>query len=379
VSDVLLITADRIVSRSVRRTAEQEGVHVVEHHTAQAAEPYWAHAPMVLLGHDLLDAAKAMACRYTGRLIVVSATRPSIAGMIHAGSVQPEYVVVVRFATTALRPVLKQYAAGTLARLTAAGYPCGHADRALAQVRGYVRPDEISPRPLGITHAVYGSFGAVARGDAPAAQADARQRSNFAALHDRFPTAWTDTVSEHVTQLGGFLCDLPAAAVDALCRLALDPVLQNLDAGERDDVTASWLRWVRSAVYIRLRRRSQAVWHVLDDDEVTRLWWQVVDGMGCRPADTGRIVQWDLERLVPAFAARLLTEFRRHHRRDPRYQIAQTTAVASSTGRYLVHDTASRSPIGEAPTRFDAGLLAWRHQRVTEVEDTAQQPRKFAS
>jgi hypothetical protein len=329
VSDVLLITADRMVSRSVRRTAEQEGVHVIEHRTAHAAEPYWADAPMVLLGDDLLDAAKATACRYTGRLIVVSAARPSIEAMIHAGSVQPEQVVVVRFGTTVLRPVLKQYAAGTVARLIAAGYPCGHANRGLARVRGYVRPDEISSRPLGVTHAVYVSAGAVARGDAPAAQADARQRSNFAALHDRFPTAWTDTVSEYVTQLGGFLCDLPAAAVDALCRLASKPVLHDFDAGKRDDVTESWLRWVRSAVYNRLRRRAQAVWHVLDDDAVTRLWWQMVDGMRCRPADTGRIVQWDLERLVPAFAARLLTEFRRR-RRDPRYQI---TSAGSSTGR----------------------------------------------
>lgn len=240
-SDVLLITADRLVSRSVRRTAEQEGVHVVEHRTAHAAEPYWTDAPMVLLGHDLLDATKATARRYTGRIIVVSAARPSIEAMIHTVSVQPEQVVVVRFGTTVLRPVLKQYAAGAVARLTAAGYPCGYADLALARVRGYVRPGEISPQSLGITHAVYVSFGAVARGDGSTAQADARQSGNFAALHDRFSTAWTDTVSEDVTQLGGFLCDLPAGAVDAVCRLSCDPGVQSgdLDAGERDDVTTA--------------------------------------------------------------------------------------------------------------------------------------------
>jgi hypothetical protein len=185
-------------------------------------------------------------------------------------------------------------------------------------------------------------------------------------------------VSEHVTQLAGFLCDLPAAAVDALCRLAPDPVLYDPDAGERDDVTTSWLRWVRSAVYTRLRRRSQAVWHVLDDDTVTRLWWQVVDGMRCRPADSGRIVQWNLERLVPAFAARLLTEFR-HRCRDPRYQITKISSPASSAARYLVYDTASRTPIGEAPTRFDADLLAWRHQRIAEIADAARQLQKVES
>ena len=99
-----------------------------------------------------------------------------------------------------------------------------------------------------------------------------------------------------------------------MCRLATEYAIldeQDLAVIEADEIIDSWPRWVSAEVRSVLRRRSRAVFDAVGDEEATALWWATVHRTGAWAGHDGRAVRWNLDRLVPAYAARLIAEARR--------------------------------------------------------------------
>jgi hypothetical protein len=370
VSSVLLVTADHTVRSRVRRLAEQAGVHLIEYRDLHDAALVWDSTPLVLLGADLVAVAAGRAAvgasPSAGRLIVVSADRPR-RGEAAAAAAVAATPVSLHFGPDRLRRLFGKHAAGTLDRLRTTACRVGFADRAAGRHRGYLTPDDITASRACSEQAVYVSVADHARSYCRIGQSSTVQRSNFHTLHHRFPGVWTDTVSGNVAVLGAFLCDLPSEAVGTLCALADYPVLdeQDLAALERGEIEASWEDWVYDSVYAQLGARCQAVWDAVGATLVERWWWDVVAGTDCWPQHTGYDVRWDLDRLVPAFGARLMAEFRRTWRPDPRYRISRIRPASARTPTYAIHVDAKR--VGVAYSRFQAMALAWQHRQSPDA------------
>ncbi|GAA1577263.1 hypothetical protein GCM10009827_118890 [Dactylosporangium maewongense] len=113
---------------------------------------------------------------------------------------------------------------------------------------------------------------------------------------------------------------------------------------------------------LELRDAARDVYDALDPDDRDELWWATVDGIDAWPEHDGHRVCWDLERLVPAFAARLHAELRRTWRPDPRYQISPIQPQRTWDPCWQVHHNGHL--IATAYTRHEARVATWRHQRT---------------
>jgi hypothetical protein len=232
-----LITSDPELSAAVGELAARAGLHLSVHQQLDpTADP--AAAVLTLAGVDQLSAfGEHLAL--LGQAIIVSAGTSSVPAHSSGGG---SPVLQVPRDEQQLVPLFEDAAAPVLDRLRAAGYRIGFTDRSQRRV-GYVTPLAVTDRRRHPGQAVYVNGGRFACGDAAPGLATVVQRSNFRSLHRRFPDVWTDTVARDVTELGAFVTDLPADAVDTLCSLT-DPevILDEADhrAVHDEDICASW-------------------------------------------------------------------------------------------------------------------------------------------
>jgi hypothetical protein len=365
-STVLAVTGDPSIREHLHAYAARVGVHLTDHTTVAAAKSHWAGAKLVLLGADLVATPKLASMPTIPEVIIVSADRNDFSPFETAAVVGAAYVAVVPDADRWLTEQLRRAGGDVVDRLRSAGFRIGYAHRAAASDTGYLLSHDLSDQRYHDDQALFASLEKVARGDCQAGQSTTVDRSNYRSLHREHPDVWTDLVFSNVTALGAFVADLPPEVVDVLCRLKESYPLFDEDdhsALEDEEIDASWEQWVSADVFGLLGERAQEVWSALDADTVRRLWWDTVTGLGYRPDHNGLHVSWDYTRLVPAYAARLMAEFRRGWRHDDRYQIVPGyRGWRAWEPVYALFLADEREPIGIAFSRFQAQVQAWRHQ-----------------
>jgi hypothetical protein len=371
-SGALLITADTAIASGVRRLALRTGTHLHIQHTGAPQVTGGAEPVIVLLGADLLAAVTDDALPDPSRVVVVSATDPDANLTTAAASRRLPCVLGLHRDEPELRQRLARVTDDVLDRLRAAGYRIGYADPGNRR-RGYLPPLVVSDWQRNPSQAVYVNCGRTACGDGVPSLSHATQRSNFRTLHRLFPKVWTDTVSDDVTELGAFVADLPAGAVEALCSLTgTDPVLDPTDhlALVDEEIKESWSPTAAIRLFQQLRPRARQVWDRSSPQQVDDLLWEVVAATGIQPVHDGRTVHWPIAELAPRFAARLMAEFWRT-RRDRQYRITRLRPTRPSGHRYAIHvgDNARAAEI--VSTRFEAVLWAWTHQQVSREKATS--------
>ncbi|RKR88305.1 hypothetical protein BDK92_2616 [Micromonospora pisi] len=371
-STVLVVTGDPSIREHLHAYADRVGVHLTDHTTVTAAKTHWAGANLVLLGADLLSTQKLASMPTTPELIIVSADRSDFSPFSAAAGIGAAYVAVVPDADRWLTEQLRRAGGDAVDRLRAAGFRIGFAHRVAAADTGCLLSYDLSDQRYDDEQALYVSLEKVARGDCRAGQSTTVDRSNYRSLHRAHPGLWTDLVFSNVTALGAFVADLPPEVVDVLCWLKESyPLFDEHDhsALEDEDIDASWEQWVSADVFAMLGERAQEVWSALDAVTVRRLWWDTVTGLGYRPEHNGLHVTWDYTRLVPAFAARLMAEFRRGWRHDDRYQIVPGyRGWRAYEPVYAVFTADEQELIGIGFTRFQAQVHAWQHQTARRSE-----------
>jgi hypothetical protein len=245
--------------------------------------------------------------RRPSTLILLTDGRPRRETAIAAALTSASYVADVRTGGGWLTSRLAETSTLTLVRLHSSGYVLGYADRDAARQAGHLAPLQYTDERRSSTDAVYVSFGAAASGDGTAGHASTLHRSNFRVLHRRFPHAWTNMVFSNITVLGAFACDLPPQAVDQLCALTGDPLLDAADlaALEQQEIRESWQQRVADDVHTLLDPPAREAFAALPDTQREQLWWQTAADLGVQPEHTGYTVRWNYDRLVPAYAQRL--------------------------------------------------------------------------
>lgn len=364
-SGALLITADTAIVSGVRRLARRTGVRLQIQPMVDPGMVCEARPAIILLGADLVGAVTDDVLPDPGKVVVVSDAEPDANLIAATARRQLRPVLCLHCDELQIRQRLDRVVADVLDRLRAAGYRIGYADPA-HRLRGYLAPLTVSDRRMNARQAVYVTCGRAACGDGVPSLSHSTQRSNFRTLHRRFPTVWTDTVSGDLTELGAFVADLPASAVDALCSLTgTDAVLDPADhlALPDEEITQSWSPSAAIALYQQLRRRPRQVWDHSSPQQVDDLMWKVVAASGIRPVHNGRAVHWPIAELAPRFAAQLMAEFRRT-RPDRRYRITRLPGSRPSRHRYTVHVGDSARAAETVSTRFEAVLWAWAHQQA---------------
>jgi hypothetical protein len=311
---VLLITADPQIREQVQRYAARAGAYL--DHQSSITGPVrlrWGRSPLVLLGADLAHTVARARLRRLSNLVLLTDGRPRRETAIAATRVSPSYVADVRTGGGWLTSRLAETATVTLGRLHSSGYLLGYADRDAARRVGHLTPFQYTDERRSSTDAVYVSFGAAASGDCASGHASTLHRSNFRVLHRRYPNAWTDLVFSNITVLGAFACDLPPQAVDQLCALTGDPLLDSADltALEQQEIRESWQQRVAQDVHTLLDAPAREAFAALPDAQREQLWWQTAADLGVQPEHTGYTVRWNYDRLVPAYAQRLIGHTRR--------------------------------------------------------------------
>lgn len=388
VTPVVVVTGDDTIRAGLRACAARAGVHLDEHEGLDDDVcAQWSQTGVVLLGADVAAAALRADLPLTRELVLVSVCRettgtpgdaavgggaaPDAAVFDAAAGLGAAYVTFLPAASGWLAGRLSETAGHSLRRLRAAGFRVGYADRDEATATGYVWCADLRDRPDEARQALYVSLEHVAKGDCNAGQSSTVHRSNYRTLHRRFPGLWTDLEYSNVTALGAFVADLPREVVDVLCHLVHGyPLADDEDhsALEADEVRASWGQWVASDVYGLLREHAQDVWTVLPPAVVEELWWDTVHGLDYWPDHDGHSVTWDYATVVPAFAARLVAQFRRGWRHDARYRIVRAYRGQSRFGpRFAVLFAEADQVIDTAYTRFEARVKAWAHQQARQA------------
>jgi hypothetical protein len=237
VTGARLITGDLKLAAAVGELAARAGLPLSVHQQPDPTADQ-AAAALTLVGADELSTFGEPSA-LLGQVLIVRAGASSVTA--HAGGDGSSVLQLPRDRQQLVR-LFEDTAAPVLNRLRAAGYRIGFTDRSRRRA-GYVTPLAVTDRRLHARQAVYVNGGRVACGDAAPGLTDVVQRSNFRSLHRRFPHVWTDTVARDVTELGAFVTDLPADAVDTLCSLTgPEVVLDEADhrALRNEDIGESW-------------------------------------------------------------------------------------------------------------------------------------------
>ncbi|WP_436528304.1 hypothetical protein [Actinoplanes sp. HUAS TT8] len=277
-------------------------------------------AALTLIGTDQLTAIGQHPA--PSAAVIIAGTGMSPASAETAGRALP--VIWLPRNKQRLIRLFDDTAAPVIERLRAAGYRLGFADPPRRQA-GYVTPLTVTDWRRHPEQAVYVNCGRVACGDASPGLAHVVQRSNFRSLHRRFPDVWTDTVARDVTELGAFVADLPAAAIDALSALpGPQAILDNDDhqALRTEDIAESWTGLASIDVHSQLRPACRQVWDRTPPHRVTALLWEVVAATGVGPVHDGWQVRWPIAELAPMLAARLMADHRRSRPGSPYRSIA---------------------------------------------------------
>jgi hypothetical protein len=308
VSGAVLITGDPDITTAVRELTIRAGLPLSVHqqHDLMAKRDTSA---LIVVGADQVTAIGEQPVSPNQMIIVAAGTSPVTADQAVSGQAvlrlpDDEQHVVRLFEDTAA-PVLN--------RLRAAGCRIGftgpHHRRS-----GYVPPLEVTDWRRDPGQGIYVNCGQLACGDADIGLAHLVRRSNFRSLHRRFPAVWTDTVADDLTELGAFVADLPAAAIDALCSLTDRETVLDADdqrAVHEDDIIESWALGAAFDVYSRLPPACRRVWDRTSPHRVTELLREVVDDTGIGPVHDGWQVRWPITELAALLAARLMAEQRR--------------------------------------------------------------------
>ncbi|MFF5230242.1 hypothetical protein [Dactylosporangium sp. NPDC000521] len=315
-SEVLAVTADPRLRELLADAASRAGLHLPCYASAVQAHRAWTDAQLLVLGVDAANAAhRYRRPRRRGVTIVVSAGhRVDRSLLAVADAVAASSVVALPTGRDHLVARLRRHGRASLDRLRAAGYTIGYADRSTATQFDAVWRQDWRDRQDGAYPHVFVDLSAVARGACTAGQSTTVQRSNYRALRRAFPDVFTDLVYSNGRGLGAFAADLPPNVVDVLCRLAQQHLVfdeDELSTVWEDEMVDSWRQWVAADVAAMLGPRARAVWDALDQDTQDLLWWQTVEGTEAMPEHDLRRIRWPLDRLVPAFAHRLLAEQRR--------------------------------------------------------------------
>ncbi|MEU8661605.1 hypothetical protein [Actinoplanes philippinensis] len=324
----VLTTTDPGITTAVRELAIRAGLPLSVHQPHEPTAARRKTATLIIVGADQITALGEQTASPDRTIIVAAGTSPVTASQAAAGQPvlrlpQDEKQIVRLFEDTAA-PVLD--------RLRATGCRIGFTD--LRHRRsGYVPPLAVTDWRRHPGQAVYVNCGQLACGDADIGLAHMVRRSNFRSLHRRFPAAWTDTVADDLTELGAFVADLPAAAIDALCSLADRETILDTDdhrAVHADDIVESWALEAAFDVYSRLPPACRKVWDRTCPYRVTELLHQVVDDTGVGPVHDGWQVRWPITELAPLLAARLMAE----HRHTPPGTPSAITALQDHAARH---------------------------------------------
>jgi hypothetical protein len=365
---VVLVTADDTIRAPIRQCAARAGAFVAQYGDLVSAQQHHAEIRVLLVGADLATAAAEVRLPRAQQVIVVATGEPDFAVFTAAAALRATYVTGSRTDRRWLIDQLAAAATETVDRLQAAGFRLGYTDRGVAETYARVQALQVSRWRQDPTHAVYVSLEDVARDECAVGQSSTVDRSNYRTLHRRYPGLWTDLVYSNAAALGAFVADLPPDVVDLLCGLRQDyAVLDEDDLAELEqrDIRTSWQQAASAEVRRGIGEDARDVWDALEPEHVDRLWWETVTGIGAWPQHDGHQVRWDVDRLVPAFAGRLLAEFRRTWRPDPGYRIDRI----DSTGRRRCWEPGwqvSRhgQVIATAYSRHAARVAAWQHQRT---------------
>ncbi|GAB7048381.1 hypothetical protein JCM9534A_35070 [Catenuloplanes indicus JCM 9534] len=362
---VLLVTADPALVTLVRECAARAGAWLEIRHSLVGIRKQWRAARLVLLGADLAYPAYRRRMPALRSLIIVTANPPTPATTTAADRLQATFLAHVPIAQDWLVDKLTDTAADVMQQLTGLGYRIGYADPAVAAEHGHIRGRDLRTRRTSDEQAVYVSFGQVACGPDQLSQTNTVQRSNYRTAHRLWPTVWTDLAYADGAVLGAFVADLPPDILDAMYHLAEYPLLDDDDhrALRHAEIAASWRQWAAADVYKRLRRRAGDAMLALDADDVERLWWQTINAIDYQAEHTGLTVHWDYEAIVPAFAARLLTEIRRGPRTRARYRIHRQQEAPTPGSGWVVEHRGQQ--VATADTRFDAQIAVWHHHHGT--------------
>jgi hypothetical protein len=323
VNGALLITTDPDITTAVRELAIRAGLplNVHQQHDPMAKQ----NTALIVVGADQVATISEQPASPDRTIIVAAGTSPVTADRAAAGQPtlrlpQDEQQIFRLFEDTAV-PVLD--------RLRAAGCRIGFTDPRHRR-SGYVPPLEVTDWRRHPGQAVYVNCGQLACGDADSGLAHVVRRSNFRSLHRRFPAAWTDTVADDLTELGAFVADLPAAAIDALCSLTSPETVLDADdhrAVREDDIVESWALGAAFDVYSRLPPACRRVWDRTGPHRVTQLLHEVVDDTGVGPVHDGWQVRWPITELAALLAARLMAE-------QPRTPPSAITALQDHAARH---------------------------------------------
>ncbi|WP_432983133.1 hypothetical protein [Dactylosporangium sp. CA-233914] len=367
---VVLATADDTIRTRVRRCAAEAGVYLADYHDIGPVR-HAQHTALLLLGADLAATAASHASSPTGRTVVIAPRRADDDAFAAAAALHATLISLRSGDVAWLSDQLRTAAAAVLDRLTGAGFRIGYTDHDLGRRFGHLPGIEVSRWRQHKRQAVHVSLESVARDAETAGDTSTVDRSNYRTLRRRYPNLWTDLRSADGTALGAFVTDLPPEIVDLLCTLRQDhPVLDEADLAdlERRDVRASWRQTARVDVYRMLGGTSRQVCDGLDSRTVDRLWWAVVRGTGAWPDHDGHQVRWDYDRLVPAFAAALLSARRRTRLPNRQYAIDQASERGRGQARWRVICTGS--VVAVTDDRHAACFAAWVHHRSTRLRTT---------
>ncbi|WP_433616835.1 hypothetical protein ACQP2P_15980 [Dactylosporangium sp. CA-139114] len=367
---VVLATADDTIRTRIRRCAAETGVYLADYHDIGPVR-HGQHTALLLLGADLAATAASHASSPASRTVVIAARRADDDVFATAAALHATLISMRSGDVAWLNDQLRTAAAAVLDRLTGAGFRIGYTDHDLGRRFGHLPAIEVSRWRQHERQAVHVSLEAIARDAATAGQSSTVERSNYRTLRRRYPDLWTDLRSADGTALGAFVTDLPPDVVDVLCRLRQDhPVLDEADLAdlERRDVRASWRQTARVDVYRMLGGTSRQVCDGLDSRTVDRLWWAVVGGTGAWPDHDGHQVHWDYRRLVPAFAAALMSA--RRHTRLPNRQYTINQVGPRGRGRARWQVICTGSVVAVTADRHAACFAAWIHHRSTRPRTT---------
>ncbi|GHJ45864.1 hypothetical protein Cs7R123_32060 [Catellatospora sp. TT07R-123] len=360
--NVLLITGCQRVRAAVTAVARSVGVHVS---VCGLDDTFSAPGDLslLLLGADAVPADLDLPDG-VATLVVTVTVDATTAARVPAGGAGSSAVLCLPSGGQLLAERLTLAAGDPVERLRDAGFGISHADPATPHA---LRWNDLSPYPFAGS-AVYVGLGDVGSGERLAGQSAARARSNHRSLHRVYPGAFTDLAFWEGDVLGAFVADLPPQLVDLLIGLQVEyPVYDEADlsALEQEDIEASWDQWVSGDVYRMLGERARDVWHVLGDERVRRLWWDTVSGIEYQPHHDGHDVRWELDEVVPAFAARLMAELRRSWRHDRRYQYVRAYfGQMPHAPRYALLFAEQQEVAAMVNNRFEARVQQLRHQRA---------------
>ncbi|GIE90507.1 hypothetical protein [Actinoplanes regularis] len=311
---ILAITSDPQLRDAWSDAASRAGAHLTQHPDILAAHALWPQATLVLLGADQVSAAVRARLPVRAGVIVVAADTPDSDVYRAADLLRAAYVAMVPICQDWLVDQLRPAGDRVLDRLRATRFSVGYTHRDRAADTGWVRPVDWRERPDEDRPHAYVMLSDVARGECRSGQSSLVHRSNMRSLHRAFPGVFTDMVFANVTALGAFAADLPVQVVDVLCRLSREYLVfdeDDLAVLEREEILASWQRWLADDVRPHLGKHARAVWDLLSDDDRERLWWDTVIGRDAWPEHDMRTVLWGWSALIDPYTARLTAEGRR--------------------------------------------------------------------